>query len=331
MKIGIDLGTANILVYVQGKGVVLNEPSVVAISEDENRLVAVGEEARDMIGRTPGNVRAIRPMRDGVIADYLITEAMLRYVIGKVARVRIFKPEVMISVPSGVTSVERRAVRDAALRAGAREAWLIDEPLAAAIGVGIPITGPSGNMIIDIGGGTTEIAVLALGGIVLSESVRIGGNRFDEALISHIRRKYNLMIGDRTAEEIKIQIGAAMPLDEPLLMEVKGRDLIAGLPRTIPISSTETTEAFEQPLQAIIGAVRSVLEKTPPELSSDIIDRGMVLSGGGALLRRLDLLLSQVTGVPCHVADNALNAVAIGTGRALENFATYRRHLVRNS
>jgi rod shape-determining protein MreB len=331
MKIGIDLGTANILVYVQGKGVVLNEPSVVAISEDENRLVAVGEEARDMIGRTPGNVRAIRPMRDGVIADYLITEAMLRYVIGKVARVRIFKPEVMISVPSGVTSVERRAVRDAALRAGAREAWLIDEPLAAAIGVGIPIGGPSGNMVIDIGGGTTEIAVLALGGIVLSESVRIGGNRFDEALISHIRRKYNLMIGDRTAEEIKIQIGAAMPLEEPLMMEVKGRDLIAGLPRTIPISSTETTEAFEQPLQAIIGAVRSVLEKTPPELSSDIIDRGMVLSGGGALLRRLDLLLSQVTGVPCHVADNALQAVAIGTGRALEDFATYRKSLVRNS
>ena len=331
MKIGIDLGTANILVYVHGKGVVLNEPSVVAISEDENRLVAVGEEARDMIGRTPGNVRAIRPMRDGVIADYLITEAMLRYVIGKVARVRIFKPEVMISVSSGVTSVERRAVRDAALRAGAREAWLIDEPLAAAIGVGIPIGGPSGNMVVDIGGGTTEIAVLALGGIVLSESVRIGGNRFDEALISHIRRKYNLMIGDRTAEEIKIQIGAAMPLDEPLLMEVKGRDLIAGLPRTIPISSAETTEAFEQPLQAIIGAVRSVLEKTPPELSSDIIDRGMVLSGGGALLRRLDLLLSQVTGVPCHVADNALHAVAIGTGRALENFATYRKSLVRNS
>jgi len=298
MKIGIDLGTANILVYVQGKGVVLNEPSVVAISEDENRLVAVGEEARDMIGRTPGNVRAIRPMRDGMIADYLITEAMLLYVIGRVARVRIFKPEVMISVPSGVTSVERRAVRDAALRAGAREAWLIDEPLAAAIGVGIPIGGPSGNMVIDIGGGTTEIAVLALGGIVLSESVRIGGNRFDEALISHIRRKYNLMIGDRTAEEIKIQIGAAMPLEEPLMMEVKGRDLIAGLPRTIPISSTETTEAFEQPLQAIIGAVRSVLEKTPPELSSDIIDRGMVLSGGGALLRGHDLLLSQVTPSP---------------------------------
>jgi len=331
MKIGIDLGTANILVYVQGKGVVLNEPSVVAVSESENRLVAVGEEARDMIGRTPANVRAIRPMRDGVIADYLMTEALLRHVIGKVAPIRIFKPEVMISVPSGVTSVEKRAVRDAALRAGAREAWLIEEPLAAAIGVGIPINGPAGNMVIDIGGGTTEIAVLALGGIVLSESLRIGGNRFDEAIAQHIRRKYNLMISERMAEDMKIQIGAAMPLPEPLVMEVRGRDLIAGLPRTVPITSTEITEAIEQPLQAIIGAVRSVLEQTPPELSSDIIDRGMVLSGGGGMLRGLDLLLAQVTGVPCHLAENALTAVAIGTGRALEDLPTYRKSLVRNS
>ena len=331
MKIGIDLGTANILVYVQGKGVVLNEPSVVAISEDENRLVAVGEEAREMIGRTPGNVRAIRPMRDGVIADYLITEAMLRYVINKVARIRLFRPDVMISVPSGVTSVEKRAVRDAALKAGARDAFLIEEPLAAAIGANVPISGPAGNMIIDIGGGTTEIAVIALGGIVVSESVRVGGSRFDEAIASYIRRKYNLMIGERTAEEVKIRIGAALPLDEPLQMEVKGRDLIAGLPRTIPLSSGEVTEAIEQPLQQIISAVRSVLEQTPPELASDIIDKGMVMSGGGSLLRGLDTLLTQVTGIPCHVAENALNSVAVGTGRALEQFATFRKSLVSGS
>ncbi|MEX0630982.1 MAG: rod shape-determining protein [Chloroflexota bacterium] len=328
MKIGIDLGTANILVYVQGKGVVLNEPSVVAISEDDNRLVAVGEEAREMIGRTPANVRAIRPMRDGVIADYLITEAMLRYVINKVARVRFFRPDVMISVPSGVTSVEKRAVRDAALKAGARDAFLIEEPLAAAIGANVPISGPAGNMIIDIGGGTTEIAVIALGGIVVSESVRVGGSRFDEAIASYIRRKYNLMIGERTAEEVKIRIGSALPLDEPLQMEVKGRDLIAGLPRTIPLSSGEVTEAIEQPLQQIISAIRGVLEQTPPELASDIIDRGMVMSGGGSLLRSLDTLLTQVTGIPCHVAENALNSVAVGTGRALEQFGTYRKSLV---
>jgi rod shape-determining protein MreB len=328
MKIGIDLGTANILVYVQGKGVVLNEPSVVAISEDENRLVAVGEEAREMIGRTPGNVRAIRPMRDGVIADYLITEAMLHYVINKVARIRLFRPDVMISVPSGVTSVEKRAVRDAALKAGARDAFLIEEPLAAAIGANIPISGPAGNMIIDIGGGTTEVAVIALGGIVVSDSVRVGGTRLDEAIASYVRRKYNLMIGERTAEEVKIQIGSALPLDEPLTMEVKGRDLIAGLPRTVPMNSGEITEAIEQPLQQIISAVRSVLEQTPPELASDIIDKGMVMSGGGSLLRNLDALLTQVTGIPCHVAENALNSVAVGTGRALEQFATYRKSLV---
>jgi len=331
MKIGIDLGTANILVYVKGKGVVLNEPSVVAISDDDNRLLAVGEEAREMIGRTPGNVRAIRPMRDGVIADYLITEAMLRYVINKVARVRLFKPDVVISVPSGVTSVEKRAVRDAALKAGARHAYLLAEPLAAAIGANVPISGPSGNMIIDIGGGTTEIAVIALGGIVVAHSVRVGGTKFDEAIASHIRRKYNLMIGERTAEEVKIAIGSALPLEEPLQMEVKGRDTIAGLPRTIPISSNEVTEAIEAPIQQIITAVRSVLEQTPPELSSDIIDKGMVMTGGGALLRNLDTLLTQVTGIPCHVAENALNSVAIGTGLALDHFQIYRKSLVSGS
>jgi rod shape-determining protein MreB len=332
MKIGIDLGTANILVYVKGKGVVLNEPSVVAIREDDNKLVAVGEEAREMIGRTPGNVRAIRPMRDGVIADYLITEAMLRYVLEKVApRIRLFKPEVMISVPSGVTSVEKRAVKDAAIRAGAKDAYLLEEPLAAAIGANVPISGPSGNMIIDIGGGTSEIAVIALGGIVVSDSLRVGGNRFDEAIANSIRRKYNLMIGDRTAEDVKIRIGSALPLEEPLKMEVKGRDMIAGLPRTIPITSQEVTEAIEPPMQQIIGAVRNVLEQTPPELSSDIIDKGMVMSGGGALLRNLDTLLTQVTGIPCHVAENALNSVAIGTGLALEHIGTFRKSLVTAS
>src|SRR6476661_1588152 len=301
MKIGIDLGTANILVYVKGKGIVAREPSVVAVSDD-NHIVAVGEEAREMIGRTPGNITAIRPMKDGVIADYVITEAMLRYFIKKAGR-SFTKPDVMISVPSGVTSVEKRAVRDAALKAGAREAYLIEEPLAAAIGANVPISSPSGNLIIDIGGGTSEIAVIALGGIVVAESVRVAGNRFDEAIANYIRRKYNLMIGDRTAEEVKIQIGSALPLDEPLTMEVKGRDMIAGLPRTIPITSSEVTEAIEQPLQQIVSAVRNVLEQTPPELSSDIIDKGMVMSGGGALLRNIDKLLTQVTGVPCHVAE----------------------------
>jgi rod shape-determining protein MreB len=335
MKIGIDLGTANILVYVKGKGVVLNEPSVVAISDDDNRLVAVGEEAREMIGRTPGNVRAIRPMRDGVIADYLITEAMLRYVINKVARVRLFKPDVMISVPSGVTSVEKRAVRDAALKAGAKDAFLIEEPLAAAIGANVPIAGPSGNLIIDIGGGTSEIAVIALGGIVVSNSVRVGGNRFDEAISNYIRRKYNLMIGDRSAEDVKIRIGSAMATpnagDGESTIEVKGRDMIAGLPRTIPITSAEVTEAIEQPIQQIVTAVRNVLEQTPPELSSDIIDKGMVMSGGGSLLRNLDTLLTQVTGIPCHVAENALNCVAVGTGLALEHINLYRKSLVSSS
>src|SRR3954471_24357457 len=351
MKIGIDLGTANILVYVEGKGIVIQEPSVVAVSDD-NRIVAVGEEAREMIGRTPGNIQAIRPMKDGVIADYVITEAMLTHFIGKVrGRASFRKPDVMISVPAGVTSVEKRAVRDAALKAGARAAYLIEEPLAAAIGANVPISGPSGNMIIDIGGGkseiagialggtlgvhtplgggTSEIAVIALGGIVVSHSLRVGGNRFDEAIATYIRKKYNLMVGERTAEEVKIQIGTALPLERELTMEVRGRDLIAGLPRTIPITSSEVMEAIEAPLQQLVAAVRSVLEQTPPELSSDIIDKGMVMSGGGALLRNIDKLLTQVTGVPCHVAENALNCVALGTGLALEHFDFFRKSLVQ--
>ena len=312
---------------MKGKGIVAREPSVVAVSDD-NHIVAVGDEAREMIGRTPGNITAIRPMKDGVIADYVITEAMLRYFIKKAGR-SFTKPDVMISVPSGVTSVEKRAVRDAALKAGAREAYLIEEPLAAAIGANVPISGPSGNLIIDIGGGTSEIAVISLGGIVVSRSVRVGGNRFDEAIANYVRKKYNVMIGDRTAEEVKIQIGTALPLERELHMEVRGRDLIAGLPRTVPLSSSEVMEALEQPLQQIVGAVRAVLEQTPPELSSDIIDKGMVMSGGGSLLRNIDKLLTQVTGVPCHVAENALNCVALGTGLALEHFDFFRKSLVQ--
>jgi rod shape-determining protein MreB len=327
MKIGIDLGTANVLVYVEGKGIVIQEPSVVAVSDD-NRIVAVGEEAREMIGRTPGNIQAIRPMKDGVIADYVITEAMLDYFVRKVrGRASFRKPDVMISVPAGVTSVEKRAVRDAALRAGARAAYLIEEPLAAAIGANVPISGPSGNMIIDIGGGTSEIAVIALGGIVVSHSLRVGGNRFDDAIATYIRKKYNLMVGERTAEEVKIQIGTALPLERELQMEVRGRDLIAGLPRTIPITSSEVMEAIESPLQQLVAAVRLVLEQTSPELSSDIIDKGMVMSGGGALLRNIDKLLTQVTGVPCHVAENSLNCVALGTGLALEHFDFFKKSL----
>jgi rod shape-determining protein MreB len=331
MKIGIDLGTANVLVYVNGRGIILREPSVVAVDED-NRIVAVGDAARDMIGRTPGNITAIRPMKDGVIADYVITEAMLRFFIGKATKgtIRLSRPDVMVCVPAGVTSVEKRAVRDAALRAGAGDAYLIEEPLAAAIGANVPISGPSGNLVIDIGGGTTEIAVISLGGIVVSESLRVGGNKFDEAIASYIRKKYNLMIGERTAEEVKVAIGTALPLERELSMEVRGRDLIAGLPRTIPITSSEVMEAIEQPLQQIVGAVRNVLEQTPPELSSDIIDKGMVMSGGGALLRNVDRLLTQVTGVPCHVAERPLDCVALGTGRALEAFDMFKKSLVQS-
>jgi rod shape-determining protein MreB len=333
MNIGIDLGTANVLVHVEGKGIVIQEPSVVAV-DDDGRIRAVGEDAREMIGRTPGNIHAIRPMKDGVIADYVITEAMLRFFISKAMsgrmKLRLQGPQVMISVPAGVTSVEKRAVKDAALKAGAREAHLIEEPLAAAIGANVPISGPSGNMIIDIGGGTSEIAVIALGGIVVSSSLRVGGNRIDESIATYIRKKYNLMIGERTAEDVKIQIGTALPLDRELSMEVRGRDLIAGLPRTIPVTSSEIMEAIELPLQQLVAAVRQVLEQTPPELSSDIIDKGMVMSGGGALLRNIDKLLTQVTGVPCHVAENALNCVALGTGEALKHYDFFKKSLVQS-
>jgi rod shape-determining protein MreB len=319
-QIGIDLGTANVLVYVRGRGIVINEPSMVAISTKDGKVKSVGVEARDMLGRTPETIEVVRPLRDGVIADYMVTQEMLRYFINKASgRFSLVRPEVMVCIPAGTTSVETRAVRDAALHAGARRVYLIREPLAAAIGAKIPVADPSGNMVIDIGGGTTEIAVISLNGIVVAKSLRVGGNKFDDAIASYIKRRYNLAIGDRTAEEVKIAIGSAMPLEEDVVMDVRGRDQVAGLPRTVQIHANEITEAITEPLEAIIGAVRAVLEETPPELSSDIIDKGMILTGGGAMLRHLNDLLTEVTGVPCYVADDPLSCVAIGTGLALEH------------
>lgn len=325
-QIGIDLGTVNVLVYVRGKGIVLNEPSVVAISNNDGRPVAIGNEAREMLGRTPGTIEVIRPMRDGVIADYRVTEAMLRYFISRVCgRIQIFRPEVMICVPTGVTSVESRAVHDAAIQAGARVAYLMPEPLAAAIGAKVPIAQPSGNMIVDIGGGTTEAAVISLNGIVVSASTRVGGNKIDEAIAAYLKRKYNLIVGVRTSEEIKIAIGSALPLEKELSMEVRGRDQVAGLPKTIQVTSGEVTEAISEIMQAIVMTVKDVLEQTPPELSSDIIDKGMVMTGGGALLRNIDALFTRETGVPCHVADEPLHCVAIGAGLALEHYDILKR------
>ena len=326
MKIGIDLGTANVLVYVKGKGIVITEPSVVAVSDD-NRIVAVGEEAREMIGRTPGNIHAIRPMKDGVIADYVITEAMLSHFIGKVrkGRVGFGKPEVMISVPAGVTSVEKRAVRDAALKAGAKEAYLIEEPLAAAIGANVPISGPSGNMIIDIGGGTTDIAVISLAGTVYGRSLRVAGHALDESIMHYMRRTHNMLIGERTAEQIKVEIGSAAPLDGGLTMEVKGRHLLEGVPRTVIISDSEIREALAEPVRLIVLAVRDALERIPPELSADIYDRGVVLTGGGALLRNLDQRLRNETGLPVMVAENPLTSVVLGAGKMLTDLALLRK------
>ena len=328
MHIGIDLGTANVLVYVKGRGIVLNEPSVVAYSSSENRVVAVGEEARQMLGRTPGSIIVTRPMRDGVIADYMITEAMLRYFITKVCgRVRVFRPEVMVCIPAGITNVESRAVQDATIQAGAKVAHLIAEPLAAAIGAGIPIGGPSGNMVVDIGGGTCEAAVISLNDIVVSSSIRIAGNKIDEMIASYVKKRFNLLIGDRTAEEIKIRIGSALPLKEPMELEVRGRDQIAGLPKTIAITSDEVTEAIQDALAAIVVNVKTVLEQTPPELASDVIDKGMVMTGGGGFLRHLDKLLTRETGVPAHVADDPMSCVAIGAGKALEHYHIFKRSL----
>lgn len=329
-RLGIDLGTANSVVWLAGKGIMLNEPTVVAVSIEDNRVVAVGNEAREMLGRTPGNIVASRPLRDGVIADYAVTEAMLRYFIQQVVgRAFLFKPEVMICVPAGCTQVERRAVLDATLSAGARHAYLIDEPLAAAIGAQVPIAQASGNMIVDIGGGAAEAAVISLGGVVVHKSVRVAGNKIDEAIASYIRRTHNLIVGDQTAEMIKIKIGSATPLKEEEKLLVKGRDSIAGLPRTISITSTEVTEAIRRPLLAIIGAVKGVLEQVPPELASDIIDKGIVMAGGTSLLRNLDVLMTEETGVPCHVAEEPMLAVAKGTGIALENLDLYKRSITR--
>jgi rod shape-determining protein MreB len=327
-QIGIDLGTVNVLAYVSGRGIVLQEPSVVAISTRDNKIVAVGQEARDMLGRTPESIEVARPMRDGVIADYVVTEAMLRYFIRKlIGRNPLWRPRVMISTPKGVTSVESRAVHDAAMQAGAKEAYLIPEPLAAAYGAGLPIGTPTGNMVVDIGGGTTEAAVISMNDIVVWSSVRVGGIRTDEAIVSYVRRKYNLIIGDQTAEEIKIQIGSALPLPDEMVMEVRGRDQVAGLPKTIQLTSGEVTEAIAEPMGSIIGVVKQTLEKTPPELAADIIDRGMVLSGGGALLRDVDQLLTRETGVPCFVAEHPMACVALGAGLALENYTVMRRSL----
>ncbi len=328
-RLGIDLGTANVLVYVKGRGIMINEPAVVALAVRDNTVVAVGEEARTMIGRTPSSISVIRPMRDGVIADYLITEAMLRYFITKtVGRFNLIKPEVMVCIPAGVTSVEQRAVRDAAEQAGARRpAHLIPEPLAAAIGARIPVGSPSGNMIVDIGGGRAEAAVISMYGIVVSESVRVAGDRMDDAIAAYIKRRHNLIIGDRTAEEVKMAIGSALPLEEELTMEVRGRDQISGLPKTVVVSSQEATQAVQDCLASIVQTVRSVLERTPPELASDVIDRGIVLTGGGSLLRHLDLLLTQETGVPCQAAENPMDCVAIGAGAALEHLEVIKRSL----
>lgn len=320
-QLGVDLGTVNVVVYARGRGVVMSEPSVVAVSMPDREIQAVGKEARDMVGRNPDSISIMHPMREGVIADFLVTEAMLRYFIRRICgRIRLFQPDMMISVPTGVTGVERRAVRDAALSAGCRTALLIPEPLAAAIGAQIPISAPSGNMVVNIGGGTTEIAVISLNDIVVSKSIRIAGNTLDSSISNYIRRKYNLLIGNPTAEAIKLQIGSATRMEEAIPMDVRGRDQIGGLPRTVTVTSDEITEAMLDPINAIVRSVKSVLEQTPPELSADIIDRGIVMTGGGSMLGNFDQLLTRETGVPCVLAEKPLLCVALGTGIALEHF-----------
>jgi len=331
-RIGIDLGTANVLVYLAGEGIVLNEPTVVAVRADDNKVVAVGQEAKEMLGRTPGNIVATRPLRDGVIADYLITEAMLAYFIDKVCgRSRFFKPEVMVCIPSGVTQVEKRAVFDATLAAGAKAVYLIEEPLAAAIGAKIPIAQPAGHMILDGGGGTTDIAVISLGGVVVHKSVRFAGSKLEEAIANYIKKKFNLLIGERTVEEIKINIGNAMPTSkEPKSMEIKGRDSINGLPRSITIDEIQVNEAILPVVKIIVSGIKEVFETTPPELASDIIDKGIVLSGGTSLLKNLDKYVTKETGVPSYVAEDPLLCVARGTGVALENLELYKRSINKN-
>ena len=323
--IGIDLGTANTLVYVKDQGIVLREPSVVAVRSGTSQVLAVGDEAKRMLGRTPGNIVAVRPLKDGVIADFEMTESMLRHFITKVHSRKWIRPRVVIAVPSGITEVEKRAVKESAAHAGAREVYLIEEPMAAAIGVGLPVQDAAGNMIIDIGGGTTEVALISLSGIVFSRSVRVAGDELDEAIAGYMKRAYNLMIGERTAEEIKIKIGSAYPIERETSMEVKGRDLVAGLPKTLSITSQEVREALLEPISTIVDSVRVTLERCPPELSGDLVDRGLVLAGGGALLRGLDRLLQEETGLPVHVAEDPLSAVAEGTGRALSELKFLRQ------
>ncbi|MEW6448486.1 MAG: rod shape-determining protein [Bacillota bacterium] len=317
--IGIDLGTATVLVFAKGRGIVLKEPSVVAINRDDNRVISVGEEARRMLGRTPGNIIAVRPLKEGVIADFDITERMLRYFMEKCGCRRFFaRPRVVICIPTGVTSVEERAVRQAAIQAGARQAFLIEEPMAAALGAGIDVSDASGSMVIDIGGGTTDIAVLSLGGIVCSTSTRVGGDKFDEAIVRYIRREFNMIIGERSAEELKIDIGTAYPTNNAeRTASIRGRDLVTGLPRSISVNSRQVWEAVREPLESIVGAVKGVLEHTPPELSADIVDKGIVMTGGGSLLHGIDTLISKETGLPVYVADDPISCVALGTGRAL--------------
>lgn len=320
--IGIDLGTATILVYIKGKGTVLREPSVVAIDKNTNKMVAVGEEARRMLGRTPGNIVAIRPLRDGVISDYDITERMLKYFINKVCGNKVFRPfrpRIMVCIPSGITEVERRAVIDAAMQAGARKTYLIEEPIAAAIGAGIDISKACGSMVVDVGGGTTDIAVISLGGTVVSSSIKVAGDKFDEAIIRYMRKKHNIMIGERTAEEIKINIGTAYPRVQEVTMDVRGRNLVSGLPKTITVTSSEMLEALQEPISSIVEEVHAVLERTPPELAADISDRGIILTGGGSLIYGLDKLLSEKSGINVIIADDAVSCVALGTGEALNN------------
>ena len=328
---GMDLGTANSLVSVQGKGIVIREPSVVAIEKDTGRVLAVGEEAKRMIGRTPGNIVAIRPLRDGVIADFDVTQSLIKYFINKSLRNRTFlvRPRVVVGVPSGVTAVEERAVREAALQAGAREAYLIEEPMAAAIGSGLPVHEPTGNMIVDIGGGTTEVAVISLGGVVTSRSIRIASDEMDDAIISHVKKAYNLLIGERTAEFIKIQIGTAYPLKTMEMEEVRGRDLVSGLPKTVQITSEEIHKALSEPVTSIIDAIKATLELTPPELAADIMDRGIVMAGGGSLLRGLDQLVMEETGMPVHIADEPMLTVVYGAGKVLENIDVLRKVLIQ--
>ncbi len=328
-KIGIDLGTTYTLVHLPKKGIVINEPSVVAVSILDKKILAVGDEAKEMIGRTPESIIASRPLKDGVIADYKATEAMLRYFINKaVGGIKIFRPEVMVAVPAGITSTERRAVIDATIAAGARAAYIIKEPIAAAIGANIPIGTASGHMIIDIGGGTSEVAVISLGGIVASKSVRIGGTRFDASISEYVRRKYGLAIGERTAESIKIEIGSALYTEEPAYLEVRGRDMVSGLPKTISVSSNDVTEALQKDLEGIITAVKEVLNQTPPELSADVIDKGIIMSGGSSMLRHIDQLVSRAIGVPVYIADDPMLCVAKGTGIALDNLDMYKRSIL---